>query len=108
MLVIIPDEFQVNDELFEVLMKRVDDPGSYDREYPQMRIRGFARERSIQVLDLLDAQRGGQGAKRVYHLRDTHWNARGNRIAGEALAQFLLRSLSSGEAGWGLRSSSLD
>ncbi len=49
MLVIIPDEFQVNDELFEVLMKRVDDPGSYDREYPQMRIRGFARERLMRA-----------------------------------------------------------
>ena len=31
-----------------------------------------------------------QQTARVYHLHDTHWNARGNRIAGEAMAQFIL------------------
>lgn len=31
------------------------------------------------------------GRRHVYHLRDTHWNARGNRIAGEELARFLER-----------------
>jgi hypothetical protein len=29
------------------------------------------------------------GNRHLYHLRDTHWNARGNRLAGEALAEFL-------------------
>jgi hypothetical protein len=26
----------------------------------------------------------------VYHLRDTHWNAAGNRVAGEAIASWIL------------------
>ena len=29
------------------------------------------------------------GWRHVYHLRDTHFNVRGNRVAGEALAQAL-------------------
>ena len=34
---------------------------------------------------LLDERRRG----RVYHRRDTHWSARGNRVAGERLAAYL-------------------
>jgi len=33
------------------------------------------------------------GLRHLYHRRDTHFNARGNRAAGEALARFL-RNLS--------------
>jgi hypothetical protein len=29
------------------------------------------------------------GKKHFYHLRDTHFNARGNEIAGKALGEFL-------------------
>ena len=29
------------------------------------------------------------GRRQLYHLQDTHFNARGNRLAGEALAEFL-------------------
>ena len=30
------------------------------------------------------------GRRHLYHLRDTHWNARGNELAGEALAKFVV------------------
>lgn len=91
MVMIIPDEYQVNDELFaEILGQVPDDPTNYVRDYPQQRIRDFCERRRIPVLDLLDRLREGQQTARVYHLHDTHWNARGNRIAGEAMAQFIL------------------
>lgn len=93
-VVIIPDEYQVNDALYAELMRRVpDDPAVYDREYPQQRILTHCRERGIAVLDLLEVLRQGQRDGRVYHLRDTHWNARGNHIAGEAIAHFLVMQL---------------
>ena len=33
------------------------------------------------------------GHRHLYHIRDTHFNARGNRIVGEALAGFLRNQL---------------
>ena len=38
-----------------------------------------------------ESDRAGRGAHRLYKPRDTHWNSRGNRLAGELLAAELLR-----------------
>ncbi len=90
LIVLIPDEFQVNDELYHQLMRYVPKRRFYDRDYPQQRILEFCKKRGWAVLDLLPALREAQVEGRVYHLNDTHWNARGNRVAGEAIADFLL------------------
>lgn len=89
-VVVIPDEFQVNDELFEQLLATRDRPGRYKRNYPQERIRSFCETKGIPMLDLLPVLRDANREDRVYHLRDTHWNARGNQIAGEAIAHVIL------------------
>ena len=90
LVVLIPDEYQVNDELYEALMRRMPDAAVYDRDHPQQRITGFCRQQSIEVLDLLGPLREANGGGSVYWLRDTHWNSRGNRIAGETIARYLL------------------
>ena len=92
-VVLVPDEFQVNDALFAALERRLPRPADYDRFYPQKRIGQFCRERGIAVLDLLEELRRAQVARPVYRPRDTHWNARGNRVAGEAIARFLLEDI---------------
>ena len=47
----------------------------------------------IPFLDLLPAARAvpamADGQRHLYHLRDTHFNVRGNQMAGEQLAKFL-------------------
>lgn len=90
-LVLIPDEFQVDDALWQAILATKDRPSDYDRFSPQRRILDHCVRRDIAVLDLTprlrDEAKGG--AVRLYHLRDTHWNAAGNRVAGEALAQWL-------------------
>ena len=91
LVAIIPDEFQVNDELYRVLLgPEGDAPARYERDYPQRRIVEWCRERGVRVLDLLPALREAEAGGRTYHLRDTHWNARGNRVAGEALFEALV------------------
>lgn len=89
--VLIPDEFQVEDALWA----QVAEPG-FERERPQRILGAWLRERGVAVLDLLPALRGvealADGARHVYHVRDTHWNRRGNAIAGDALARFLRES----------------
>jgi len=48
---------------------------------------------ALVVQDYDEAEKDG----RTYHLRDTHWNAHGNRIAGKQVADFLLDRLSLGQ-----------
>jgi lysophospholipase L1-like esterase len=87
LVVAIPDEFQVDDELWAGLVGT--SAGRYERDLPQQRIGGFCREKGIPVLDLLPVLREAKRSWRPYHLRDTHWNAYGNRVAGRALAAAL-------------------
>ncbi|MFH1136407.1 MAG: hypothetical protein V1816_10035 [Pseudomonadota bacterium] len=90
LVVIIPDEYQVNDGLFAKCLTKLGAPEKYRRDYPQERIVAFCRENGIQCLDLLPALREAEQGGRTYHLRDTHWNARGNQVAGEAIATYIL------------------
>lgn len=101
LLMLIPDEYQVNDELWEALLPagvrnyaRSRPPDwareSFDRDHPQQRLREWARSRGVPLVDPLPALREAQRTARTYHKRDTHWNAHGNRIAGRALAAALI------------------
>jgi hypothetical protein len=101
LVVLAPDEYQVDDALWAALLARAGDPGAYQRDYPQQRIAAFCAERGIALLDLLPPLREAQRRERVYHLRDTHWNAGGNRVAGEALADFILERWLPGQAAAG-------
>ncbi len=92
LVVLIPDEFQVNDALYGKLLKTKTFPENYIRDYPQQRIRSFCREKNILLLDLLNDLRSAEKTGRTYHLRDTHWNAKGNRVAGEAIAKSIIDS----------------
>ena len=89
-VLLIPDQFQVDDDLWAALVERVD--ANLVRDRPQTFLAEFLAAREVPVLDLLPALRA---AKRddpdrpLYLPRDTHFNAHGYRIAGEELARFL-------------------
>lgn len=91
-LLLIPDEFQVEDDLWSAVCARSGATG-WRRDRPQREIAQWCAERGIPCLDLLpaflSAPKGADGRRALYHLRDSHWNARGNRRAGEELARFL-------------------
>jgi lysophospholipase L1-like esterase len=97
-VLLIPDQFQVDEALWE----RIKPPGASDGE--QLRSLAMARawleERSVPYLDLrpvlLAVPPLADGDRHLYHLRDTHFNARGNRAAGEALAAFIEDQLDRG------------
>src|SRR5258706_9406760 len=91
---LIPDEFQVEDGLWEEVRARgaLD---AADREKPQAILRAWLEEQRVPFADLLTRLRAvpvsADGKRHVYHLRDTHLNARGNRVAGVALADLIHR-----------------
>ncbi len=87
-VVAIPDELQVDDELRATIAAQV--PFELDLEQPNRHLARRLAELGIVLVDLLEPLRAGQRELgRVYHLRDTHWNARGHRIAAESLARAL-------------------
>lgn len=101
LLMLIPDEYQVNDALWRSLLPaaihayaRARPPQqaleSFERDHPQRRLREWAQERGVPVVDPLPALREAQRSARTYHLRDTHWNAHGNRVAAGVLAKALI------------------
>jgi hypothetical protein len=88
---VIPDEYQVNDELWQAVVERSETP--LQRDLPQVKIREWAQAGDRDIVDLLPLLLAEEplpdGQRHLYHLRDTHFNARGNAIAGRALAKLI-------------------
>jgi hypothetical protein len=87
---LIPDELQVEDDVWEAVARRSGRP--LDRDLAQRTTVGWLSARGWPVLDLLPLLRAVEplqdGRRHVYHRRNTHFNARGNAVAGRALARF--------------------
>lgn len=92
-VVIIPDEFQVNNVLYAQLLREKRDPSHFHRDEPQRRIGEYCESSGIRYLDLLPMLRAAERQDRTYHRNDTHWNTHGNRVAGEALGHYLVNLL---------------
>ncbi len=89
---LIPDEAMVEDALWQRVSTLAGRP--LGRHGLRERMARWCTSEGIPCLDLwlpLSAEPPFQvdGDRRLYLLRDTHWNARGNAVAGRALADFL-------------------
>lgn len=89
--VLIPDEFQVEDPLWQEILAQSDQP--LDRDRPQREIGQWLETQGLDYLDLLPVLRSvaplPDGRRHVYHLQDSHFNVRGNEVAGRAIAEFV-------------------
>jgi hypothetical protein len=92
LIVLVPDEFQVEDELWRALANGAHVELVRDR--PQRELGAWLERAGVATLDLLPTLRSvpplADGRRHVYHLRDTHFNARGNRVAADALSRALI------------------
>jgi hypothetical protein len=85
--VLIPDELQVNPEVRDEALKEAGARSEeVDLELPQRRLVAFFEKREVACLDLLPLLKKHPHS---YAVRDTHWNAEGNRLAAEAIAAWL-------------------
>jgi hypothetical protein len=93
LVMLIPDEFQVEEELWREVVAADAAIGELDRDQPQRVLGSWLAVQGIPCLDLLPALRGvspgADGRRHLYGSRDTHLNARGNLLVGEELARFL-------------------
>lgn len=92
LVVLIPDEYQVDDALWDELLALTKNPGEYDRTYPQRRLLAACRDLDIAAVDLLPVLAEAQQRDRTYRLNDTHWSRLGNAVAGRTIADAILRS----------------
>jgi hypothetical protein len=90
LVVIVPDENQVNDDLLgDVMEWRKWSLGDFEMDYPQRLLVDFFTAEGIHHLDLLPTFREASREKALYALRDTHWNHEGNRLAADLIFQYL-------------------
>ncbi len=71
--------------------------GAFDPDRPQQVLRNFCDAHGIPCFDTTPALRLALSQGDLYIPRDSHWNVRGNRVAGLAEARFLAGELCSAE-----------
>ena len=95
-VLLLPDEFQVEDPLWEDVTEALSDL-TLDRFRPQREVTAWLEARGVPYEDVLPRLRAlplhEDGRRHAYRLRDTHFNAVGCRVAGEALAALVSRVL---------------
>jgi hypothetical protein len=89
-VLVLPDEMQVDDELWAELMSKAADPGGFDRTLPNRRVAELAAAAALRVLDATPALRAA--GERVFFRWDSHPNPVGNRVIAELLARELAPS----------------
>lgn len=91
LFLVIPDENQVDDALWSEVQSRTE--MHLQRDRPQRLLFEWFKEQGLTFIDPLPSLRSAMpledGHPHVFHLQDTHLNARGNRIVGEALVEGL-------------------
>ncbi len=92
-VVVIPDEFQVNPELQDTILEsrgKTREESAVDFARPNQMLARELDALGIEYLDLLPAFADAGRQSRNYKLRDTHWNIAGNQLATEVIAKYLL------------------
>ncbi|MEN8005851.1 MAG: SGNH/GDSL hydrolase family protein [Candidatus Krumholzibacteriota bacterium] len=91
MVVLIPGEIQVDTAVRSQVLGQLGLPAdAYDFDAPQQRLVSWGHARQVAVLDLLSTLRHEHKPDaRLYVPNDTHWNIRGNQVAGLTLSRSL-------------------
>ena len=91
LVMLIPDEYQVRRSLFSEVIEHFDmDASRFDLEQPQRRLGAFLENNDIPFVDLLAPLREAEAAAPTYLPRNTHLNRRGNQVAANALAAWIV------------------
>jgi hypothetical protein len=87
---LIPDEFQVDDELSaRLLVANGTDPSEFARNMPQVELARFLEQAGIHHVEGLRVFRQRSRTTNLYLPRNTHWNLAGNRLAAKMMVDYL-------------------
>jgi hypothetical protein len=87
-VVVMPDEMQVDDDLQRKVMSQIGTVKSdeWDFGLPNRLLASELEELDIDFIDLLDAFKAAAHEMRLYRPFDSHWNIAGNKVAADILA----------------------
>ncbi|MDJ1177472.1 SGNH/GDSL hydrolase family protein [Roseofilum sp. BLCC_M91] len=95
LVVIIPDEVQVNMELQNQVVAGLDmQPEEFDFALPNRLMAEKLSSLNINYLDLLEPFQTTSQTTRLYRPNDSHWNIAGNRLAATEIYKTILPKLS--------------
>jgi hypothetical protein len=90
-VLLIPDQFQVDDDLAATLLDLHGvDPSQFARALPQRKLVQFFEESGIRFVDPLRRFRSRSRTQDLYLPRDTHWNPAGNQLAARMLVDYVV------------------
>lgn len=90
LMVIIPDEVQVDRQLRRQVLYKLGRPeAAFEMTRPQKLLGELFRLEGVKYLDLLPAMLREGPRPRLYAPRDVHWNSRGNRVAAKEIIRRL-------------------
>lgn len=93
-IVIIPDALQVNSSLLQKIANvRGVKPEQFDLDRPNRALSAELTRLGIDHLDLLPAFMAATPSGGLYKPNDTHWNIRGNSLAGQLILDHVLPKL---------------
>ncbi len=91
--ILFPQRFQQSKREWEAQVRYYGlNAESFDLDGPNRRLAEICAEQGLACLDLLPAFRS-RGDEILHYPYDMHWNDAGNRLAGEAMADYLLEAL---------------
>lgn len=86
LIVLIPDQIQLDGDLREELLEQVQfSPSRYDFEKPQTLLIRWCRENRVSCFDLLPAFKKHPEPSSLYLKNDLHWSATGHALAAEVV-----------------------
>ncbi|MBU4233348.1 MAG: hypothetical protein L6277_05205 [Desulfobacterales bacterium] len=90
-IAILPEQFQVDQALRQAVLTKYNHIAeeNLDLSYPDNLIVNFCRTHNINCLDLLGQFQEQGKTRRLYILRDSHWNEAGNRLAADLIFEYL-------------------
>jgi hypothetical protein len=90
-IAILPEQFQVDQELRQAVLTKYEHIAkeNLDLSYPDNLIVNFCRTHNIHCLDMLGPFQEQGKTRQLYSVRDSHWNAAGNRLAADLITEYL-------------------
>lgn len=92
-VIIIPDEIQVNQRWQQAVVKDYHvEPNTFDFQLPNKRLAEALTKNNIAYLDLTEKFIEVGQNKYLYKPNDTHWNIAGNQLAADTISEYLSKN----------------